>query len=152
MQEVLHALCDKNRKLPKRPSLSAPHGRAPPAELVTLMQQCWHQVIISLPPSAHLCTYSSADYFVLLFICSFNQALIYTLTHSFTHSLTYSLTHSLTHSLTPSPVDTVIHSSIVSSTHSCILSFVLSLMCSSAEHTHSFLGSNTYRSLQQDAI
>jgi len=102
MQEVLHALCDKNRKLPKRPSLSAPHGRAPPAELVTLMQQCWHQVIISLPPSAHLCTYSSADYFVLLFICSFNQALIYTLTHSFTHSLTHSLTYSLTHSLTHS--------------------------------------------------
>ncbi|KAL0044703.1 hypothetical protein WJX82_006155 [Trebouxia sp. C0006] len=42
-EEVLHALCDKNRKLPKRPSLSAPHGRTPPAELVTLMQQCWHQ-------------------------------------------------------------------------------------------------------------
>jgi len=58
MQEVLHALCDKNRKLPKRPSLSAPHGRTPPAELVTLMQQCWHQVITSLPPSAHLCTQS----------------------------------------------------------------------------------------------
>ena len=44
MQEVLHALCDKNRKLPKRPSLLPPHGRTPPAELVTLMQQCWHQV------------------------------------------------------------------------------------------------------------
>ena len=44
LQEVLHALCDKNRKLPKRPSLTPPHGRHLPVELVTLMQQCWHQV------------------------------------------------------------------------------------------------------------
>ena len=44
-QEVLHALCDKNRKVPKRPSLVPPHGRHPPPELVILMQQCWHEVI-----------------------------------------------------------------------------------------------------------
>ncbi|KAL3158747.1 hypothetical protein ABBQ32_011475 [Trebouxia sp. C0010 RCD-2024] len=42
-EEVLHALCDKNRKLPKRPSLTPPHSRHLPLELVTLMQQCWHQ-------------------------------------------------------------------------------------------------------------
>ena len=48
LQEVLHALCDKNRKLPKRPSLNPPHGRTPPQELVTIMQSCWHQVHISL--------------------------------------------------------------------------------------------------------
>ena len=49
LQEVLHALCDKNRKLAKRPSLvPPPHGQHPPAELVALMQRCWHQVPFDL--------------------------------------------------------------------------------------------------------
>ena len=51
LQEVLHALCDKNRKLPKRPSLAAPHGKHLPTELVTLMQLCWHQVCCQSHPN-----------------------------------------------------------------------------------------------------
>ena len=48
LQEVLHALHDRNRKVLKRPCLTPPHGQHPPAELVALMQRCWHQVPAAL--------------------------------------------------------------------------------------------------------
>lgn len=53
MQEVLHAIADKHRKLPKRPQLVGLHGRVPPPCLVALMKDCWHPVSTPppLPPS-----------------------------------------------------------------------------------------------------
>ncbi len=146
MQEVLHALCDKNRKLPKRPSLSAAHGRNPPAELVTLMLQCWHQV--TPPPLPHqvlTCTFihSPADSFMLLFDCLFIQALICTLTHSFlcffqSFNQAFFLSFfasfllsfrqfikSLTHSFTCSRCNSFIHSFFHSSIPSVVCSFSL---------------------------